>query len=106
MRQIKVFKLEFVTCFTIFTMAYLGIYGITTIGQITDGKHMYRALEAHFSLYLALYKLYMSKFVDNNQEIEKELREAVMNTISLMFLTTPKKRMILSSKNIPVFWKL
>ena len=83
--------------FTIIFLAYLGMYGIPTIGQIKDGKHMYRSIEAHFSLYLALHKLYISKFVDDNQEIEKELREAVMNA---------KKRMMLSSRNVTVFWKL
>ena len=43
---------------------------------------MYRALEAHFSLYLALNKLYMRKFVDDLQEIEKDLKEAVVYAIS------------------------
>ena len=50
--------------------------------NLKDGKHMYNALEDHFSLYLALYKLYISKVLDDNQEIEKELRKAVMNAIS------------------------
>ena len=43
---------------------------------------MYRALEAHFSLYLALNKLYMKKFVDDHQRIEKDLKEAVIYTMS------------------------
>ena len=42
---------------------------------------MYNALD-HFSLYLALFKLYMSKVLDDNQEIEKGLRKVVMNAIS------------------------
>ena len=74
--------LRVVPYFLNYILAYLGICGITTIGQINDGKHMYIALETHFSLDLALYKLYMKKFVDDNQEIEKELREAVINAIS------------------------
>ena len=31
-------------------LTFVGIYGLATIGQIKEGKHMYRALEAHFSL--------------------------------------------------------
>ena len=61
---------------------FIGIYGIATNGQIKDGKHMYKALEAHFSLYLAFYKLYMSRFIDDNQVIKKQLKKAVMNVIS------------------------
>ena len=58
-----------------------GIYGIATIEQIKEGKHMYRALEAHFSMYLALKKLY-KKFIDDHLEIEKDLREAVIDALS------------------------
>ena len=59
-----------------------GIYGIPTIEQIKEGKHLYRALEAHFSMYLALKKLYMKKFIDDYREIEKDLREAVIDAVS------------------------
>ena len=59
-----------------------GIYGIATIEQIKEGKHMYRALEAHFSMYLALKKLYMKKFIDDHLGIEKDLREAVIDAVS------------------------
>ena len=52
-----------------------------TIVQIKDGKHMYRELEAHFSLYLVFYKLHMTRFIDDNQEIVKELKEVVINSI-------------------------
>ena len=72
MRQIKVLNLKLLRVlpsFHHYILGYLRIYRITTTGQIKDGKHMHRALEAHFSLYLALYKLYMSKIVDDNQEI-------------------------------------
>ena len=30
-------------------MDIAGIYGPVTVSQIKDGKHLYRALEAHFS---------------------------------------------------------
>ena len=46
-----------------------GIYGLTTIGQIKDGKHMYRALEAHFSLYIALNKMYLNRFINEHPHI-------------------------------------
>ena len=58
-----------------------GIYGNTTMGQIKDGKHMYRALEAHMTLYLALSKNYLEHFVEQNIEIEKDLREAVASAV-------------------------
>ena len=54
-----------------------GIYGIATIEQIKEGKHM-----AHFSMYLALKKLYMKTFIDDHLEIEKDLREAVIDALS------------------------
>ena len=56
-------------------------------------------MEAHFSLYLALCKLYMSKFVDDNQEIEKELRVAVMNAISDVFDHTKEKNDVVKQKH-------
>ena len=43
---------------------------------------MYTALEAYFSLYLAFYKLDMTRFIDDKQEVVKRLKEAVMNAIS------------------------
>ena len=57
-----------------------GIYGIATIEQIKEGKYMYRALETHFSMYLALKKLYMKKFIDDH--LEKGFREAVIDAVS------------------------
>ena len=43
---------------------------------------MYRALEAHFSMYLALKKLYMKKFIDDHLETEKDFREAAIDALS------------------------
>ena len=43
--------------------------------QIKGGKQMYRALEAHFVLYLVLYNLYIATFVEKNQIIEKDLKK-------------------------------
>ena len=32
----------------------LEMYGLVTVGQVKDGKHIYRVLEAHFSLSIPL----------------------------------------------------
>ena len=53
-----------------------------TIDQIKDGKHLDRCLEAHFAIFLALYRFYILAFIDSNQEIEKELRGNVVNAIT------------------------
>ena len=58
-----------------------GIYGLTTIGQIKEGKHMYRALEAHFSLYIALDKMYLNRFINEHPQIGKELRQHVVDAV-------------------------
>ena len=49
--------------------------------QIKDGKHMYRCLEAHMTLYLTLYQKYLQRFIDSNIEIEKDLREAITSAV-------------------------
>ena len=48
------------------------------MGQIKDGKHLYRALEAHVTLYLALYTYYQKKFFDEHHEIEKEIKDVLI----------------------------
>ena len=65
-----------------FFIKFSDIYGNVTFGQIKDGKHMHRALEAHCALHLALYKLYISAFVEKNQVIERELKEAVIEAVT------------------------
>ena len=52
-----------------------GIYGETTMGQIKEGKHLYRALEAHFILYLSIYRKYIAKLTEFHPIIEKDVRE-------------------------------
>ena len=59
-----------------------GIYGIATIEQIKEGKHMYRALEGHVSMYVALKKLYIKKFIEDHLEIEKDLITAFIDAVS------------------------
>ena len=38
-----------------------GIYGPSTLGQIIDGKHMKRGIEAHMAMYLSLYSVYVKE---------------------------------------------
>ena len=95
MRQIKVLNLNLfrvLPSFHHYILAYLGIHGIITIGQIKDGRYMYRALEAHFSLYFALYKLHMSKFVDDNQK-------TVVNAISDVSDSIKEKNDVIKQKH-------
>lgn len=40
-----------------------GVYGDCTLAQILGGKHMKRAMEAHMTLYLSLYCLYVNEFL-------------------------------------------
>lgn len=50
------------------------------MGQIKDGKHMYRAIEAHLTLYLSLYKIYIEELVENN--MAKDLREGITTAVT------------------------
>ncbi|XP_066919527.1 uncharacterized protein [Clytia hemisphaerica] len=59
-----------------------GIYGLPTVDQIKDGKHLYRSLEAYFALYLAIFSRYMDCFINKNQAIERDLRAVVVHSIS------------------------
>ena len=64
-----------------FTILFLSeMYGLVTVGQAKDGKHLYRAVGAHFSIYLSLYKMYVGMFIDKHQLIE-EIKEVVVNSV-------------------------
>ena len=61
-----------------FTILFLSeMYGLATVEQVKDGKHLYRVLEVHFCLYLSLYKM----FIGRRQAIEKEIKEVAVNLI-------------------------
>ena len=65
-----------------FTILFLSeIYGLVTAGQVKDGKHLYRTLQAHFSFYLSLYKIYVGLIIDMHQAIEKEIKEVIVKSI-------------------------
>ena len=52
-----------------------GLYSPTTVTQILNGKHLYRALEAHTVTLLALYSLYFRKFLQLQPDEEAFLKE-------------------------------
>ena len=60
-----------------------GIYGNTTMCQIKDGKHLHRALEAHFILYLSLYQKYISKMLETNSDVKTSLKDTVNKFTSI-----------------------
>ena len=65
-----------------FTILFFSeMYGLVTVGQVKDGKHLHRALEAHFFLYLSFYKMYIGMFIDRHQAIESEIKAVVVKSI-------------------------
>ena len=54
-----------------------GIYGTTTLGQILEGKHMKRAMEAHMVIYLSLCKIYLEQFFQKHPEASQPLTEII-----------------------------
>lgn len=51
------------------------VYGPVTKGQILEGKHMKRAVEAHIILYLALCHFYFDNAVNSNENLAKPFQE-------------------------------
>lgn len=57
-----------------------GIYGSTTLGQILDGKHMKRGVEAYTTMYVALFSIFIKEAIDDNakwSKFEEKIKEAV-----------------------------
>ena len=56
-----------------------GVYGPTTIGQIFEGKHMKRGMEANMIIFLPLYKVYadnvLQRYPDLRQEMSSKLNQ-------------------------------
>ena len=59
-----------------------GIYGTTTLGQILQGKHMKRAMEAHMVIYLSLCKIYLEQVFQKHPE-RKTLREIISSLLQI-----------------------
>ena len=51
------------------------VYGPVTKGQIIDGKHVKRAVEAHIMLYLALSHFYFEKAINSDSSLVKPFKE-------------------------------
>ena len=45
-----------------------GIYGMTTLGHILEGKHLKRAMEVHMVIYLSLCKIYLEQLFGKHPE--------------------------------------
>ena len=56
------------------------IYGLATLEEANNGKHMKRSFEVNATLYVALFCVYMECFVSLHPLIEKELRAGLVNT--------------------------
>ena len=46
-----------------------GVYGPTILGQILDGKHRKRRMEAHMIIYLSLYKIYLDRLIESKPQV-------------------------------------
>ena len=60
-----------------------GIYGMTTLGQILEGEHMKRAIEAHMVIYLSLWKIYLEQFFQKHPEASQPLREIISSLLQI-----------------------
>ena len=50
------------------------VYGPTAIGQIFEGKHMKRGMEANIIIYLSLYKVYVNKVLERYPDLYQKMR--------------------------------
>ena len=60
------------------------IYGTNTVKQIKDGYHLYTCFEGHQIVYLSLFKKYIMSLIDSHPLIEKNLREGIINAITII----------------------
>ena len=60
------------------------IYGSNAIEQIKNGQHLYRCFEGHQILYLSLFKKYTVPLIDSHALLEKDLREGIINAITII----------------------
>ena len=55
------------------------IYGLATLEEANNGKHMKRSFEVNATLYVVLFCMYVECFVSLHPLIEKELRARLVN---------------------------
>ena len=64
-----------------------GIYGPTTLGQIIEGKHMKRGIEAYFTMYLALSSIHLKEALQNSGiewlKIKSRIKETISNFLNI-----------------------
>jgi hypothetical protein len=60
-----------------------GIYSTTTLGQILEGKHMKRAMEAHMVIYLSVCKIYLEQFFKKHPEASQRLTEITNSLLQI-----------------------
>ena len=60
-----------------------GIYGTTILGEILEGKHMNRAMEAHMVIYLSLCKISLEQFFGKHPEASQPLREIISSLLQI-----------------------
>ena len=58
------------------------ILGPATVEQVKAGKHVKRSIEAHLTLYLALFSRYIEKFLQCNPAIEKLTQNGIADGVS------------------------
>ena len=73
-----------------------GLYGVSTLSQILNGKHMKRAMEAHLTMYLALYCVYLRAFKLKGHKLPTETIKSEIN----LFIDAVKQKMILNTIKI------
>ena len=77
-----------------------GLYGPATVRQILDGRHVYRAIEAHTVTLIALHHLFFqSVFTENEQaEITQGIKKIVQSF--KMYVSDPSKGSKISEEQI------
>ena len=69
-----------------------GIYGPTTLGQIINGKHMKRGMEAYMILYLALYNVYVNNVFQGHEQMLSSFKESMKELYSISYEDTKNFR--------------
>ena len=60
-----------------------GIYGMTTLGHILEGKHLKRAMEVHMVIYLSLCKIYLEQLFGKHPETSQPLTEIISSLLQI-----------------------
>ena len=85
-----------------------GIYGETTLGQILEGKHMKRGVEAFLTIYLSLFRLYVSEFIkiEENLELKDQIELFIQHSSKNKEQCKNIQNQILQSSAVKDFFEL